>query len=311
MIYVLGSINNNITLECERLPKKGETITAEACRAELGGKGACQAAAIARLGSRRGKKPCVKMIGRVGNDAVGAKLIESLASYGVDTEFVHRVNRSTGSVFTFTSGRDRRAIVYGGANNTINKSDIDEALLNAKDTDTLLCQLEAPLYIVAYALRKARTMGMTTILKPTPIKELPEDIFYNVDILVANEDETKELTGVMPADRDSELIAAARIHEMGVPYVVITLGDRGVALSDGGKMSMHLPARKAAVAEAVCAGETFVGALALTYPQIGMYSFGEACGFAANAASVTVSRIGGIDSVPTFDEVCDLYNREI
>ncbi|MCM1367860.1 MAG: ribokinase [Roseburia sp.] len=312
MIYVLGCVNNDITLECERLPKKGETITAEACRTQLGGKGACQAAAVARLSARRGEnKPSVKMIGRVGKDAVGSKLIETLRSFGVDTEFVRQVNRTTGSVFSFTSGRDKRAIVYGGANNTINKSDIDEAFAGATDSDTFLCQLEAPLYIVAYALRKARMLGMTTVLKPAPFKELPEDMFYNVDILVANAEETQELTGVAPDDRDGEILAAERIHSMGVPYAVITLGERGVAFSDGGKMNAHLPARKVSVVDTTGVGDTFVGALALTYPQIGMYSFGEACGFAVKAASITASRLGGIESVPTFDEVCALYNNEI
>ena len=93
MIYVLGSINHDISLEVERLPKKGETVSADSCRTGLGGKGANQAVAIARLG---GGAP-IKMIGRVGADAIGSQLIDRLKEYGVDTEFVRQVNRATGT----------------------------------------------------------------------------------------------------------------------------------------------------------------------------------------------------------------------
>lgn len=311
MIYVLGSINNDITLECERLPRKGETTTAEGCRTELGGRGASQAVAIAKLGKKDGGKPCVKLIGHVGNDPVGTKLINTLVSYGVDTEFVRQVNRATGSSVVITAGKDRRTIVYGGANTTLNKSDVDEALENATSSDVLLCQLEVPLYIVAYALRKARSLGMTTVLNPTPIKELPDDLFYNADIVVANKVETRTLTGISPDSREAQLAAIDRFHGFGAPYVVLTLGGNGAAVSDGGKIQAHLPARKVSAVDVAGAGDTFVAALVLTYPQIGMYSFGEACGFAVKAASIAVSRRGAAESVPTFDEVCALYNRDI
>ncbi len=56
MIYVLGSINNDVSLELERIPKKGETIIADGCRMGLGGKGANQAVAIARLAMRGADK---------------------------------------------------------------------------------------------------------------------------------------------------------------------------------------------------------------------------------------------------------------
>ncbi len=52
MIYVLGSINNDMTLEVERIPKKNESVAAESCVARLGGKGALQAVAIAKLAKR-------------------------------------------------------------------------------------------------------------------------------------------------------------------------------------------------------------------------------------------------------------------
>ncbi|MDE6402144.1 MAG: ribokinase [Clostridiales bacterium] len=314
MIYVLGSINNDISLELERIPKKGETIIADGCRMGLGGKGANQAVAIARLAMRgETERKSVKMIGLVGNDAVGAEMINKLDAAGVDTEFVRQVNRSTGTAIVALTGKDKdnRIIVYSGANLGLSKSDVDEALEHATSSDTLLCQLEVPLYIVAYALRKARSIGMTTVLNPAPAKELPEDFYYNVDIIVPNETETQILTGINPKDWDLRLAAMNEFHERGVRYVVLTLGADGAAISDNGKLVTHIPARKTAVVDTTGAGDTFVGALALTYPHVGMYSFKEACLFATKASSITVSRRGAAESIPSFDDVCALYSNDI
>lgn len=315
MIYVLGSINNDISLELERIPKKGETVIADGCRMGLGGKGANQAVAIARLAMRGEDKSrkAVKMIGLVGNDAVGTEMINKLDAAGVDTEFVRQVNRSTGTAIVALTGKDKdnRIIVYSGANLGLSKSDVDEALEHATSADTLLCQLEVPLYIVAYALRKARAIGMTTVLNPAPAKELPEDFYYNVDIIIPNETETQILTGINPKDWDSRLAAMNEFHERGVRYVVLTLGSDGAAISDNGKLVTHIPACKTAVVDTTGAGDTFVGALALTYPHVGMYSFKEACLFATKAASITVSRRGAAESIPDFNEVCMLYGNVI
>lgn len=312
MIYVLGSINNDISLELERIPKKGETLIADGCRMGLGGKGANQAVAIARLAMRNdGAVKPVKMIGLVGNDSVGLELKNKLESFGVDTEFVRQVNRSTGTAIVMLTGKDNRIVVYSGANLGLSKSDVDEALENATSADTLLCQLEVPLYIVGYALRKARSIGMTTVLNPAPAKELPDDFYYNVDVIVPNETETQMLTGINPKDWDSELAAMNSFHERGVRYVVLTLGGKGCAISDNGKLVTHIPAREVTAVDTTGAGDTFVGALALTYPHVGMYSFEEACHFATKASSITVSRRGAAESIPSFNEVCALYSSKI
>ena len=312
MIYVIGSINTDISLEVERIPKKGETLIADSCKTGLGGKGANQAVAIARLARQYddGRK-AVKLIGQVGKDAFGTELVSKLDSYGVDTKYVRQVNRGTGVAVFASSGKDNRAIIYSGANLGISKSDVDEALCSAKSTDTLLCQLEVPTYIVGYALRKAHSLGMTTILNPAPAKELPPDFYPNIDIIIANEDETQTLTDINPKDWINRREAMAEFHRRGVRYVVLTLGEDGATFSDNGSLVGQIPAREVCVTDTTAAGDAFVGALALTYPHIGMYSFKEAALFATKAASITISRRGGVDSIPSFEEVSALYYSEI
>ena len=310
MIYVLGSINLDTSLEVERIPKKGETLIADGCSMGLGGKGANQAVAIAKLGAPQNKM-LVQMIGCVGKDATGSELVNTLEGFGVGTSNVRKVNRATGSAMVIVTPKDNRIIVYGGANSGITKTDIDEALCKATSADTLLCQLEVPLYVVAYALRKARSLGMTTILNPAPAKALPDDLFYSVDVIIPNEVETQELTGIVPRDPDSIRDAVDKFHERGVQYVVLTLGERGIALSDGNRIFEQLPAYKVAAVDTTGAGDTFVGAFALTYPHIGMYSFKEACAFANRAASIAVTRRGASESIPSAEEVNAMYVKEI
>ena len=312
MIYVLGSINNEITLELERMPKKGEREVAEGGEIHFGGRGYNQAIVIAKLSHREEKdKSTVKLIGQVGNDVVGNEAKRLLTSYGVDTTFVRSVNRPTGASVTMTAKKDRRTVVYGGANSTVSKTDVDEALANATSEDTLLCQLDCPLYVVMYALAKAHALGMTTILNPAPAKVIPDDVYCNVDVIVPNMEETHVLTGINPVDFPAQKSAMQYFHARGVQYVVITLGDQGCSLSDGAYIVSHIPARKIEAVDKSCVGDTFVGALALTYPRIGMYSFEEACVFAGKAAAIAISKEGGIDSLPTMAEVVDMYNRII
>ena len=312
MIYVLGSINNEIVLELERMPKKGESTVAEGGDIRLGGKGFNQAVAIAKLKKREEKNsPTVKLIAQVGNDAIGDEAKRILDSYGVDTAFVRSVRRPTGTVVTTVAKKDKRTVVYGGANSNISKTDIDEALASATSEDTLLCQLDCPLYVVMYALSKAHALGMTTILNPAPAKFIPDDVYCNVDVIVPNAEEAHVLTGINPVDFQAQKSAMQFFHAHGVQYVVITLGDNGCSLSDGAYIVSHIPPRKTEVVDRTCVGDTFVGALAVTYPRIGMYSFEEACVFAGKAAAIALAREGGIESIPAMSEVVDMYNRII
>ena len=305
MIYVLGNINNDVS----RKKKEGEMPDDESIIG-IGGRGATQAVAIARL-KGESKRPVVKLIGHVGKDKAGERLIKKLNECGVDTEFVRQVNRATGTVTVSATPGDDGSVLFDGLNGGISKSDVDEALEHATHEDMLLCQLEPPMYIIEYALKKARELGMTTVLNPAPAKSLPDYMYYYVDVIVAGASETLVLTGINPQDKESWHAAAMKFHNLGVPNVVMTLGRRGVVLSDDAHIYAHLPARKAIIVDRSGSVDAFVGALALTYPHVGMYSFREACAFANIASSIAATRRGVADSIPTAEEVYAQYIHDL
>src|SRR5512134_361583 len=81
-ITVIGSLNMDFIVQVEALPRPGETVLGRGFATLPGGKGANQACAAAKLGGR------VRMVGRVGDDALGRELRGSLASAGADTAAV-------------------------------------------------------------------------------------------------------------------------------------------------------------------------------------------------------------------------------
>ena len=82
--------------------------------------------------------------------------------------------------------------------------------------------------------------------------------------------------------------------------LIITLGENGSLLYDG-KEKLHIKARKAEVTETTGAGDSFIGAFA--YKLLNDSSYKEAAEFASLVSSITVTKIGAQDSMPTYEEV--------
>ena len=70
-IAVIGSINMDLVTQSVHFPNVGETLLGTSFHQFMGGKGANQAVAAARLGAT------VQLIGAVGNDAFGCELLAS------------------------------------------------------------------------------------------------------------------------------------------------------------------------------------------------------------------------------------------
>ena len=67
-ILVLGSINMDLVVRGQKIPLPGETVVGGEFRQSMGGKGANQAVAAARLAEKE-----VLLIGAVGEDVFGAE----------------------------------------------------------------------------------------------------------------------------------------------------------------------------------------------------------------------------------------------
>src|SRR5579859_2161631 len=84
-VCVLGSINLDNVCRVARLPTPGETLVADSFERFAGGKGANQAVAAAAWGA------ATALIGAVGRDEAGDRLISHLEGRGVDVSAVARL----------------------------------------------------------------------------------------------------------------------------------------------------------------------------------------------------------------------------
>lgn len=98
LITVVGSVNRDFVLTVKNLPHPGETVLARHFVEGVGGKGANQDVAAARLGSR------VRLVARVGADAS----VDALASEGVDVGAVRSNGLAATGIATAVVDDSRR-----------------------------------------------------------------------------------------------------------------------------------------------------------------------------------------------------------
>jgi ribokinase len=303
-IVVVGSLNADLVVRLPRFPRPGETLSGESFAQFPGGKGANQAYAAARLESAAR----VSMLGRVGADAHGVWLRESLAAVGVDVAGIHDdPSVATGvAVITIDGTGQNQIVIVAGANGAFSPAALqaDEACL--RTADFVLLQLEIPLETVAAAARVARGAGGTVIMDPAPARELPDELLAMCDWVTPNESELAALVGATADDALDPADAARgarRLRARGAHNVIVKMGARGALLVTGSEECL-IAAPSVRAVDTTAAGDCFNGAFAVALAE-GQTPL-EAARFAASAAAVSVTRPGAQPGMPTRADVMTL-----
>lgn len=302
-IVVFGSINMDLVVRAPHIPIPGETILGSDFVMVPGGKGANQAVAAARLGAT------VQMVGAVGVDAFGSQLQQSLVAYGVDVTHVRQTNTASGvALITVDDKGENSIVVASGANMRLPADILDNLNHALTSARVVLLQLEIPLDMVITAAHLAKKCGVTVILDPAPAPAhaLPTELLHYVDIITPNESETLALTGIDPKTPANTTAAALRLHQLGVPTVIIKRGGNGVYWSNG-TISSTLPAFVVPVVDTVAAGDSFNGSLATALAEHQPWS--EALRFAAASAAISVTRRGAQQAMASRPEVENLLQH--
>jgi len=226
-IAVVGSINMDLVIRCQRLPVPGETVMADSSHEICGGKGANQAVAASRAGG------LVSMIGRVGSDAFAERLIDNLKAEQICCNEIRLSDCESGvAVVAVEESGQNSIMVVPGANGMVSPKDVTASEPIIRDADVLLLQLEVPLETVAAAIALARRHGTRIVFDPAPAQQLPEELF-GVDLLCPNQSEASLLTGIEVETEQQVAAAAESLQRRGARHVAITLGERGTWLFDG------------------------------------------------------------------------------
>jgi ribokinase len=297
-IVVVGSLNLDLVVQVERIPSVGETIQGRSFQTHPGGKGANQAAEIGRLGYP------VHMIGRIGSDAFGSELRESLDNVGVNTTAVSVSEAASGVAMILVQARGENSIVVApGANACLGVSDLDANLELIQNASLVLTQLEIPIPTLEHLTALCERECVPLILDPAPAQQLSSGVLSKVTWITPNDTEAQQLTGFEGStESEQELRSLAeRLLEMGPRNVLLKLGSRGayVATEDG--IRAAIPAYSVDAVDTTAAGDAFNGAFAVALAR-GAAPL-DAVQFATAAAAISVTRHGALPSMPTQAEV--------
>ena len=285
-IAVVGSNMMDLITYVNRMPLRGETIEAPTFEMGHGGKGANQAIAAARLGSK------VAMVTRVGDDAFADATIANFQRNGIDTTHVLRTaGRSSGvaPIFVEPSGENSILIVKG-ANADLSPADVDAAAPLLAGCQLILMQMEVPVETVYHTVRKAKELGVPTLLNPAPAAaDLDVARLADLAFLTPNETELATLTGLPVGDEHEAEVAARALTARGIGTVVVTMGGRGALLVDAGGTRRVAPVKVEPV-DTTGAGDAFIGSFAHFHTE-GLPVF-EALTEAGKYAADSITRRG-------------------
>lgn len=290
-----GSMNLDYVYTVDHFLTKGETQAATGRTTYTGGKGLNQSVALARAGV------FVYHAGNVG--AGGEVLLRELAESNVDTTYVRRQDDlPTGhTVIQIDREGDNCILVFGGANRSVTKEQVDENLEAFGEGDFLLLQNE--INGLQDIMAAAANRGMRIFFNPSPMDEsifaLPLE---TVDTFVVNEVEAAALTGADPEEPAAE--AEQILHSLLEAYpdstFVLTLGEEGAWYADR-ETRVFQPAYREVAVDTTGAGDTFLG-----YYVAGLLrgdTPAEALDLASRAAAICINRPGAAPSIPVLKEV--------
>ena len=316
-VVVVGAANTDLTVAAPTLPRPGETVGEGAMHTGFGGKGANQAVAARRAGAE------VAFVARMGKDGHAERYLDHLRAEGIDTGAVSRDSRAASGVALImvdAAGHNQIAVAPG-ANARLRPSHLKAGTRLIHAGAIVVAELEVPVPAVEAAFRAARRAGATTLLNPAPVpsstspesdaaraahpeippvRRLPETLVALTDVVVVNEIEAEQLTGLPVTGVAAARRAARALAAGGFGGAIVTLGERGAVWTDGTKVGRE-EAPRVKVMDTVGAGDTFVGYLAAGLAR--GVALGDSVAEAVRAASFAVTRRGAQPGIPRRSEV--------
>ena len=309
-IVVIGSINMDLVCRTHHIPAPGETILGTDFVTIPGGKGANQAVAAAKLGGD------VHMVGRVGDDDFGQRLLNGLGNHRVNIDHVTVTEGTASGVAQILVDRrgENAIVVAPGANHRLAPADVDAAEGLIARAAVVVMQLEVPFETVAHAIAMCQRLGVFTILDPAPAPAKLPRAMYGVDVFTPNQGEAEALLGLSGSrSRTTKKVAdpkqiGSALQARGARAVVLKLGSKGAMLVGGDgddSMIRTIKPFRVQVIDTTAAGDAFTGALAVSRAE-GM-PMPDGVRFANAAGALCCTGFGAQPALPSREQVDRLW----
>jgi len=307
-IVVLGNANVDLTTYVPHAPGEGETVIGHGFGIGMGGKGANQAVAAARAGSK------VAFIGRRGDDAFGDLIHSALNAEGLQLEHLVQVPGPSGNatIYVEDSGANRIA-VFPGASATLTPESAKSSVAAQTGATHFVAPLEVSQDIVLAGLQEASAKGMTCVLNTAPFAPLIPGILEHTDWLIANEVEMEgllrdvSLTADMNSPVEELLTFIPRWSSALRCNIVVTLGEQGAIGYVPGEEPCWYSTPPVTALDTVGAGDCFVGYFVAFLAQ-GL-TWQQALAGGVIAASESVQRAGAQSSYPDLQQAASIRER--
>lgn len=302
-IFVLGSFMTDLVATMDVFPKAGETLAGNTFHTYLGGKGANQYYALAKLGAD------ATISGKLGDDAFGHAFLNFFKENKLDTSLIYTTKEASSGVGHIQINKDgeNRIVVILGSNLKYNMDDLNKSKAELLKCKYLLCQMEMDLDMTFEAIKFAKENGLVTVLNPAPAHEIKDGYFKYIDYVTPNEHELSLLTNMPTNTIDEIRIAAKTMLQKGVQHVLVTIGSKGCLLVDN-EHELLIGTYKVNVVDTVAAGDSFnaafLAALSRGYDIVTTLKYANAMG------GLTTTIKGAFPSIHTHEEVTALMNSQ-
>jgi ribokinase len=302
-VVVVGSLNLDLIVRTDRIPRPGETVLAQDFARAAGGKGSNQAVAAARLGAD------VALIGRLGDDANGREIRNHLESTKVRLDYVRDLPGAFSglAVVMVDADGENAIVVLPGANQRLLPEALSSDLAAVQPGGVAVAQLEIPLPTVELLAQRCVEREVDFVLNAAPYQAISDELLSRCAYLIVNRDEAASLSGRAISNKGEAHRAAQLLSERGAASVVVTLGSAGCIAWHRGE-ALEIASYAVDVADTTGAGDAFVGAFVAALAGGG--DFPSALTFAAAAGALTCEMDGAQHHDLTRERVRELIGSQ-
>jgi len=297
-VLVVGELNVDLILNAiDSFPEMGKEKIARQMTLTLGSSSAIFASNLSSLGAR------TAFAGKIGNDAFGTLVKESLEAKKVNTDFIITSSKlNTGATIVLNYSEDRAMVTYPGAMEDLTINDLDESVIKSS----------GHLHFSSYFLQPGIQEGLISLFKTAKDNGLTtsldmqwdpaekwnfnyREILPFVDVFLPNEQEALLLT------QEKVLENAIKKLTCDAGLVVVKLGSKGSIAATDNKSVFKQSYFNNNVVDAIGAGDSFNAGF--IYKFINGCNVDECQEFANLTGAVNTTAAGGTTAFESYDQV--------
>lgn len=294
-VLCIGHAAYDITTPVDTFPKEN-TKTRVQERIECGGGPAGNAAyLLGKWGIS------TYFAGIVGDDLYGHRIIEEYQKVGVNTDYLQvSKNHVTASSYIIANGENgsRTILTYRPSDMTMEDIDIDI------EPDIILVDGQEP------ELSKKmieKYPNAVSIIDAGRTKRAIRDLCKIVDYVVCSKDFAEKISGISIYENESLEHAISKLENEFHTNIIVTLEASGCAYRNDDKKIEIVPSLKVRAIDSTGAGDIFHGAF--TYGIAQNWPMSKILRFSNLTGAMSVTRIGGRNSIFELDDMIEIYNE--